>query len=119
MKPGVSVSQAQAELSTIMDRLAQQYPDSSAKLGVAMWVYANGSWETFVKCCSSCLGTVSFVLLIACSNIANLLLARASGRTVRSRFALRLAQHDGSSSTGDDGERTSRHRRRWRHLVSR
>lgn len=80
LKPGVSMAQAQAEMDAISTHLGQQYPE------IRDWgIRLISMFDTFV---SSQLKTgllvllwaVAFVLLIACANIANLLLARASAR---------------------------------------
>ncbi len=80
LKPGVSVQQAQAEMNTISDGMKQQYPE------LRDWgVNLVSMFDTFVSPQLKTqllvlLAAVSFVLLIACANIANLLLARTAAR---------------------------------------
>jgi putative ABC transport system permease protein len=89
MKPGVSVDQAQADMDRVAGTIARDHPDSNAGWGVAL-VPAH---EQVVGDIGSTLwvlfGAVVLVLVIACVNIANLLLARAS-RTAK-EFAVRAA----------------------------
>jgi putative ABC transport system permease protein len=90
MRPGVEAHQVQAEMDSIAQRLAQAYPDTNRGRGVRVMQirdYVNGDLtRNYTKLL---LGAVSFVLLIACANVANLQLARATGR--RKEIAVRIA----------------------------
>lgn len=82
LKEGVSMEAAQAQLDAISARLASQYPDTDRGLGAA--VHGFTAWmvgREVVVLMVAMLAAVVGVLLIACSNVANLLLARASLRT--------------------------------------
>ncbi len=90
LKPGVTLAQAQAELTAIAENLAEQYPDYNKD----MTAYLVPVDEQIVgkevrRALWLLLGAVGFILLIACTNMTNLLLVRASAR--QKELALRVA----------------------------
>ena len=94
MKPGVSLEQAQADLSAIAARLGAEYPVDEG-IGVAVKRLSDTRVGTLRPMLFLLMGAVSLILLIACVNVANLLLARGSTR--QKEFALRRALGAGAS----------------------
>lgn len=81
LAPGVPLAQARADLDRVTDRLARLYPETNRATGAALIPFERsvvGGVRPLLLILS---GAVALVLLVVCVNIANLLLARATGRT--------------------------------------
>lgn len=92
LKPGTSVEQAQAELTTIARGLEQNYSDTNAGRGISVLTgigLDSGDRVSLRNFLGLLLAAVMLLLLIACSNVANLLLLRATSR--RREIAVKLA----------------------------
>jgi macrolide transport system ATP-binding/permease protein len=92
LKPGVTLSQAQQEISAVAKRLENEYPASNRGRGVKLWPLWQTPFNnarTLRPTLEIMLAVVVFVLLIACANVGNLLLVRSFAR--RHEMTIRLA----------------------------
>ncbi len=89
IKPGVSLAQARAEMEAVASHVQKQYPDEDADMGATVSSLEEFGLEGLRTTMFALLAAVAFVLLIACVNVANLLLARGAAR--QKEFAIRRA----------------------------
>ncbi|MFY9609356.1 MAG: ABC transporter permease [Blastocatellia bacterium] len=80
LKRGVSIHQAQADLDAITGRLQQQFPLTNTDLGARVYPLLDDTVRVYRAVLLLLMASVGFVLLIACANVANLMLVRASAR---------------------------------------
>ena len=121
LKPGVTVAQAASEMETITTRLRKQYPETNNRRFnrvVSLHDHLIGDNSTMLLLL---FGAVMFVLLIACANVANLLLASASSATQRDCDSRRVGSiaEKNRAATADRERDAGTCRRRFEDCCSR
>lgn len=96
LAPGVSIEVASARADALAARLAAEYPDSNGRVGTSIFGLQEDMVGPAARALWVLLGAVGFVLLIACTNVANLLLSRGASR--EAEFGVRMALGAGSGS---------------------
>jgi len=89
LKPGITIAQAQASMDIVSQRLANAYPETNKDMRIKVKPLQEGLFGSSRPLLILLLTAAAFVLLIACANIASLLLSRASGR--RKEIGIRIA----------------------------
>ncbi|HTS24552.1 MAG TPA: ABC transporter permease [Bryobacteraceae bacterium] len=89
LKPGVSVEQARSEMEAVAHNVVLEHPAEDANMGATVSALEEFGMQGLRHTMLTLLAAVAFVLLIACVNVANLLLARGAAR--QKEFAIRLA----------------------------
>jgi len=89
LKPGVTIEQARVDMQRVTQNLALAYPDTDKNIGAALIPFRKWNLGAVQSSLFILVGAVAFVLLIACVNVANLLLARSTTRS--HEFAIRSA----------------------------